>query len=718
MGWASAVLGGLLLTLVLISIATTLAGFLLVTHQSCVASSTTTNSGFLLFGETSNSSSTTTGLNDTNSSAAAPSLLPVPVPVVADDLSLAPLGGLSLTKGNGSTTADLSNLTFWQQVQASEYQTYEEIVPQTVMGFFNSSEEWRDWAQQYIPDSGSWLATGFVTDAQGRAMAVEPTSGGAESSTAVAQGIQEFAASAAGVTLASLDFVSLNGLTAFKTLFETGDATLAACQTLPGQLAQLYESSVDSGVPQDERAQYLGRALAITSVMLLIGGKDGFADQFQGALDGVGLGDSWPAVKPYLGDIASKVSASASSATFTVLQTLAQRFPQDSAFVTGFTADRIDSMVDVLQKSGVSDGVIQSDIGQIAQAAATSPDETGAGDATDILSLQQGRGIEATVESDGSLVRYEDGAADTVYFDGDFLQHVLPGFDPRGPEFVAIHYQEAGLTVYQYYQIKAIPAGAPYGAANTNWYPVVPKDVAQPGAKVTVSFQLLTPEDFVQSIPPIPLENIGASWVTDFSEITGFELAGDQVVMNVEQDPFEGVSDFAVAGQAMPLTNVGGDTFIEFAVPDLVNQPETLKITYDGYGDPLLSIKSSSNFNPVTLISSDGVKLKFAYNSGGSSVAVATEYLQQPSVLWTLGGISQEGLGFAVPGASRTFRIGQVTPVRDLEKEMVNSGSPYDLARVGAEIAYTIAQEDFDVQNIQLNEPPRAEPTSSQETRP
>jgi len=213
-------------------------------------------------------------------------------------------------------------------------------------------------------------------------------------------------------------------------------------------------------VPQSERADYLGRALAITSVMLLVGGADGFADHFEGALDGVGLAASWSTVKPYLGDIAAKVSVSASSATFAILQTLAQRFPQDSTFVTGFTADRVDSMVDVLQEKGFSNNVIQSDIGQVAQVASSSSDEAGAGDEADILSLQQGGGIQASVEPDRTLVRYDDGSGDTVTLNGEFLQQVLPGFDPRGPEFVAIHYQEAGVTVYHYYPVKNIPVGA------------------------------------------------------------------------------------------------------------------------------------------------------------------------------------------------------------------------------------------------------------------
>ena len=195
----------------------------------------------------------------------------------------------------------------------------------------------------------------------------------------------------------------------------------------------------------------------------------------------------------------------------------------------------------------------------------------------------------------------------------------------------------------------------------------MPGDVAKPGETVTVSFYLLTPEEFVQSIPPIAYTDAaGASWVADFSEITGFELSETQITVTVEQQSIEGVSNFAVTGQAMPLTNVGGDTFIKFTVADMVNAPETLKITYNGFGQPSLSIQSGTNFNPVTLVSSDGVKLKFVYDSGGDTVAVATDYLQEPSMLWTLEGMNEQDLGFMVQGASQTFKISQVTPVREL----------------------------------------------------
>jgi hypothetical protein len=696
MGWLS-LAAGVIILLVVLSIVATFGTFLFVTHQTCAAASTTSNgSGSPLFGIASNSS---TSSNSTTG--AVPPLSPVPV--VTDDLVLAPLATLSLTtpQGNGSAVSDLTDPAYWKEVSSSELQTYEQLVPQTVLGFFNSSQEWKAWALQHIPVPPGWLAYGLVPDAEEQVQALEPASGGTGNSTVIAQRIQNFAASAAGVTLASLDFLSFNGLSALQVLFETNNATLAVCQTMPGQLAQLYTSSFDPTVPQAERAQYLGKALAITSVMLIVGGKDGFADEFGSAIDGLGLGDSWPAVKPYLGDIAAKVSDSASSATFGILQTLAQRFPQDSAFVTGFTADRMDSMVDVLGKKGVSDGQIQGDIQQIAAAAGSSTDEQATGEAADLDSLQQGGGIQLSLKTGNKLALYQDASGKTATLRGTFLQQVIPGFDPRGPDFVQVHYEEAGVTVYQYYEEKVAP-GEPYEPADTDWNPRAPGVVGSSGDIVTVSFELLTPNQFLESVPPIPyLNTVGAQFVADFSEVKSFVPSGGQVTMNVEQEPFQGVSGFSVDGTLSSLSNSNGDTFIDFTIQNLVHKPKTLKITFDGYGDPALSIQSGNNFSPVTGISSDGVRLKFVSNSGGSAVTVTTLYLKDPSILYAPGDLLPTN-GYSISGASQIYQIDQVTLSRGLEQSILQSQDTYDIGIVGSEIAYTVGERSLGLQGIDM----------------
>jgi hypothetical protein len=698
-GWVKKFYGGIILVLILLSLATSFAAYLSATHQSCsaTAASATAASATSQLGSTTSSSS----YSDAPPAAGTPYL---PLSAPASELVLTPLANLTVAEGNASAPSDLTDPAFWGEVHTSEFRTYEEIIPQTVIGFFNSSEEWRAWALQNLPDSSGWLATGFVTEAQNQVVAVDPSGRVNETSTAVEQGVDDFAATADGLTLASLDYLTFNGLSGLKTLFETNDPTLAACQTLPGQLAQLYDSSFDASVSQSERADYLGRALAITSVMLLLGGKDAFADHFRAAIDGAGLGDAWPAVKPYLGDIASKVSAGASSATFAVLQTLAQRFPQDSAWVTGLTADRVGSMVDVLHGKGVSDGTIQDDIAQVAKTADGTSDEQTPGETADGLSLHQGGEVLLKVKAGNKIVRYDDGNGRTANIRGTFLQQVIPGFDPRGPNFVAIHYKEAGVTVYHYYDQKVAP-GKPYEPKDTEWNPRAPDIVGKKGDVVTVTFELLTPDKFLKSVPPFEYLNSGrAAWVSGFSEVKSLQLIGDKVRMSVLQEPMDGVSSFTIDGTFDSLQNSNGDTSALFSIPNVVDKPRMMKITFNGYGKPVLGISSGSNYNPVTSISSDGIRLRIVSNSGGPAVTTSTLYLRDPSPGWDVGTMTEQDLGFHVQGASQTFKIDQVSAVDAIDDGLVHSKSTIDLGRAGAEIAYTVAEKRFHLNDVRLYE--------------
>jgi hypothetical protein len=152
MGWVKKFVGGFILVLILLSLASTFGAYLLVTHGSCSPTSTTTAASSQLL----NSTGYSTYSNSTTAQAAPYS----PVQVAAD-LVLAPLGNLSLTPGNSSTLSDLTNPAYWGEVHSSELQTYEQIVPQTVIGFIESSEEWKAWAIQNLPDTPSWLDAGL-----------------------------------------------------------------------------------------------------------------------------------------------------------------------------------------------------------------------------------------------------------------------------------------------------------------------------------------------------------------------------------------------------------------------------------------------------------------------------------------------------------------------------------------------------------------------------
>jgi hypothetical protein len=693
MGWARKFYGGIILVLLLLSLATSFAAYLSATHQSC--------------------STASTGLGSTNSSSYSNATLAgatpyLPVSFAASDLVLTPLANLSLTQGNANAPSDLTDPAYWREVHASELRTYEEIVPQTVLGFFNSSEEWRVWALQHLPDSPSWLTTGFVAEAQDQVNVVDPSSRINESATAVEQRIDGFAASAAGVTLASLDYLTFNGLTGLRTLFETGDLTLAACQTLPGQLAQLYKSSFDPGVPQAVRADYLGRALAITSVMLLVGGSHGIADRFQAAVGTLGLRDAWPVVKGYLGDIGSKVSAGASSATLGILQTLAGRFPQDSAWATGLTADQVDTIVNVLQDNGVPDGLIQSDIQKVAQAAGSSPAEDGAADVADGLEYQQDGGwLRMVVKSQNTLTAYTDSAGRTQYITVSWLQTNVPGFDPTHPQFIQISYSDQNVAVYNYYS--GPKAGSDVVDGGRQWKVSAPGDVAKPDMVVKVKLQILTPAAFVDRMPALQFSDIGldASWMTSASEFTEYSISGGDLTIGVTQS-LTGeipVSDFEIQGTQAALIWNGKVVALNFQVADVFGEQTEMRLVYNGYNNPQLRISTGeTDFAQVLLVSNDGVTLKFLYDTGPDQSSTTTIFIKPPSTLWSLSAEVPGDSQYLASGGVAVYQIDGVTPIRSIEAAIIRSDSTYDKGVLGAEIAYTVGTEKLGLPNLILHE--------------
>jgi hypothetical protein len=701
MGWVKKLLGGFILVLILLSLGVSFSAYLLATHGSCSPASTDAGTSSQLLNSTGSSS---------YSNASLPQAVPYsPVPVAAD-LILTPLDNLSLTQRNSSALADLTDPAYWEEVHSSELQTYEEILPQTVIGFINSSEEWKAWALQYLPDSPSWVNTGFVAQAQSQVSALDPSSSGNDDNvTAVEQGVNNFAASAAGVTLASLDFISFDGLTAMKTLFETNNPTLAACQTLPGQLAQLYESSFDPGVPQAQRADYLGRALAITSVMLLVGGKDGFADHFQTAMGTLGLGDAWPVVKGYLGDVGSRVSQGASSSMLGILQTLAGRFPQDSVWATGLTADQVDTMVNVLQSKGVPDDVIQNDIQKVAQAAGSSPAEDGAADAADDLEYQQDGGwLQMAVNTENALTIYTDGTGRTQWITVTWLKDNVPGFDSTKPQFIQISYSDQDVAVYNYF---SGPKNAgDIVAGGRQWKVTAPSDVAQPGTIVKVKLQILTSEAFVGRLPLLQFNDLGldASWVTPASEFTGYSISGSDLTIGVTQSEVGAipVGEYEIDGTQAALVWNGKVVALDFQVVDVFGEDTDMRLVYNGYSNPQLRIATGqTDFAQVLLVSNDGVRLKFVYDTGPDESSTTTVYVKPPSILWSLSAEVPGDPQYLASGGSAVYQIDSVTPTRSLETDMIEQGATYDLGTLGAEIAYTTGTERLGLQNLILHEP-------------
>src|SRR5207244_12176613 len=69
---------------------------------------------------------------------------------------------------------------------------------------------------------------------------------------------------ALGVVIAGVDFLYFSGASALRTYFETGSPALAYCASYPSQLQQLWDHAFNPNLTEQERAHYLGQALAIS----------------------------------------------------------------------------------------------------------------------------------------------------------------------------------------------------------------------------------------------------------------------------------------------------------------------------------------------------------------------------------------------------------------------------------------------------------------------
>ncbi len=606
-------------------------------------------------------------------------------------LSLSDLSNLKMD--NSTINADFLDRAYWGSVYGAYTTSVVQIIPNTVIGFFNKSAEMRSWAFENIPSPPPWLSSGIVGFMEAQLAFLRVKALAAGNSTLAALIVKSYAASVVGYPVAALDYVSMNGVTAIKTYLQTGNIILAVCATYPSQLGALYAEAFNPSVPREMRAQYLGNALAVTTLMVVLAGKDGFAPKFEDALTRLGLADAWGTIKPYLSRIGSSVSVRASSAVFGLLETVAKRFPQDSTWATGLTADRIESMVEVLHDKGLTSDAIEQKVQGLARAANNAPDENAVGDAADRISYSDGGGVKVKIDSQNRIYLYTDRRTMSVVT-AKFLQDEVSGFEVHTATSLKVTYVEKGITFYHYY------------TGGDNWIPTVPKELGKYGDVMTIAVSVLTRDDFVNSIPKLALSNdIGVRWLSNKAELTGFSVTGDLLRIDVSQTPaLEGVSAYIIEGIASKTLGFNkGITYLDFQVTDVFGQPRAMRLNFDGYNPAYMGVLSGPDYSPVFFLSSDGARLRFVSNTGGSEIEIATIYLEKPN-LYNLGDMNERTLGFTIDGVYKAYQIDQVDFQRQLDSLMAR-GSKYDVGRIGAELAYTVGTDKLGLKDIVLVEP-------------
>lgn len=276
-----------------------------------------------------------------------------------------------------------------------------------------------------------------------------------------------------------------------------------------------------------------------------------------------------------------------------------------------------------------------------------------------------------------------------------FLTKNVPGVSRGKRSIIKVRCLETGSTFYSCYR------GGKF------WYPSLPSNAPRPTKELSMSFESLTADDFLNGLNELTFTNsAGLRWMPSVVSMTRAYLKGTKFTMYLSQNPkVEGLSSFELSGDSSGV--MGNNTFgtyLEFQTFDLFGQRRILRIYHDGLNASRLTMKGTVGFEKVILASFDGIKLR-VIASAGNEFSAATLYVRDPASLYYPEELVLGGEEFSVRGASKTYHIDRVTIQRQIEQKMLQSKSTYAHGRLGAEMAYAISKRRLGLENIILREP-------------
>src|SRR5437016_6632870 len=264
------------------------------------------------------------------------------------------LAGLAqLPFNDTSTNSQLRDPGFWSTALAESGRTTTYMVHDTIFGLIQSSKEYAALFSENMDDPTPWLSQGLPLYISKFFANLDSQVIGAGNAALAGRVMKNFTSYVAGLSVAGVDLATYNGLSALRQYLSTGSVTESASTTFPGQIYKLYSLAFNSSYPEQVRAQFLGKALAITGIVIVTAGHGGFTDKFEGMLSRFNLLEAWPKIKAYLKDIGT-TSPSVACGAAMVLEKLASRFPETFKDAAGFTADRSDNRVQVLKDKGLT----------------------------------------------------------------------------------------------------------------------------------------------------------------------------------------------------------------------------------------------------------------------------------------------------------------------------------------------------------------------------
>src|SRR5437016_5455757 len=341
-----------------------------------------------------------------------------------DDMSLAGLAQLSFN--DTSTNSQLRDPGFWSIALAESGRTTTYMVHDTIFGLMQSSKEYAALFSENMDDPPPWLSQGLPLYISKFFANLDSQVIGAGNAALAGRVMKNFTSYVAGLSVAGVDLATYNGVSALRQYISTGSVTESASTTFPGQIYKLYSLAFNSSYPEQVRAQFLGKALAITGIVIVTAGHGGFTDKFEGMLSRFNLLEAWPKIKAYLKDIGT-TSPSVAYGAAMVLEKLASRFPETFKDASGLTADRIDTMVQVLKDKGLTADEIKGKVAEVAKVAEESNDVGSSAEAADKISYDYEGAVRVKIGKTLIPYLHSDGTAvDSIT--APFLEKIVPGF--------------------------------------------------------------------------------------------------------------------------------------------------------------------------------------------------------------------------------------------------------------------------------------------------
>ncbi|MDA4119380.1 MAG: hypothetical protein OK436_02225 [Thaumarchaeota archaeon] len=230
-----------------------------------------------------------------------------------------------------------------------------------------------------------------------------------------------------------------------------------------------------------------------------------------------------------------------------------------------------------------------------------------------------------------------------------------------------------------------------------------------PGDLIEISAGVPNPRDFVGGLTGFSFPNSKIGFSRAHTEARRFELREGSLQITFSQTPpVEGIDSFVLRGIVFSdLKCVHSIASLAFIIEDFFGFTKTLALYHDGHDPPTLGILAGGQFYKVSSLAFDGVKLAIGFRYRIANPNTVTLYEATPLWLYRFRDAIPFDFSLTSRLPSKCLLVPDISAVREAECLLIEHGRKYQLGRIGAEIAYAIANRILHLNEVVLNEPSR-----------